>query len=65
MLVEVLEEPVFYDGSQIDPLWGYKHSGILGDSIIVFRGGMDVSEEPACNNNEMNMFPGLSGNAQQ
>jgi len=45
MLVEVLEEPVFYDGSQIDPLWGYKHSGILGDSIIVFRGGMDVSEE--------------------
>ena len=45
MLVEVLEEPVFYDGSQIDPLWGYKHSGILGDSIIVFRGGMDVSEK--------------------
>jgi len=45
MLVEVLEELIFYDGSQIDPLWGYKHHGILGDSIIVFRGGMDVSEE--------------------
>ena len=45
MLVEVIEEPVFYDGSQIEPLWGYKRCGILGDCVIVFRGGMDVSEE--------------------
>jgi hypothetical protein len=45
MLVEVLEDSMFYDGSQIDPLWGYKHYGILGDCIIVFRGGMDVAEE--------------------
>ena len=45
MLVEVIEEPVFYDGSQIEPLWGYKNYGALGDCIVVFRGGMDVSEE--------------------
>jgi len=45
MIVEVVEEPVFYDGSQIEPLWGYKHFGALGDCIIVFRGGMDISEE--------------------
>jgi hypothetical protein len=45
MLVEVLEDPVFYDGSQIEPLWAYKHYGILGDCVIVFRGGMDVAEE--------------------
>lgn len=45
MLVEVIEEPVFYDGSQIEPLWGYKRYGVLGDCVIVFRGGMDVSEE--------------------
>jgi|GEM_PF-81496 len=44
MIVEVIEEPVFYDGSQIDPLWAYKRYGVLGDSIIVFRGGMDIAE---------------------
>ncbi len=45
MIVEVVEELVFYNGSQIDPLWAYKKYGVLGDSVVVFRGGMDVSEE--------------------
>jgi hypothetical protein len=43
MIIEVREEPLFYDGSQIEPLWAYKEFGVLGDSIIVFRGGMNIS----------------------
>jgi uncharacterized protein len=43
MIIEVIEEPLFYDGSQIDPLWAYKELGVLGDSIVVFRGAMNVS----------------------
>ncbi len=43
MIIEVREETLFYDGSQIEPLWAYKEFGVLGDSIVVFRGGMYIS----------------------
>ena len=43
MKVAVLDEVIHYDGSQINPLWGFSQ-GIKGDSTIVFRGSMDVSD---------------------
>ena len=42
MKVEVLDEYEHYDGSQIAPLWALETHGIKGDSIVVFRGSMDV-----------------------
>ncbi|MEA1943772.1 MAG: DUF366 family protein, partial [Euryarchaeota archaeon] len=38
----VTDSVILYDGSQIGPLWGYEYLDVRGDSIIVFRGAMDV-----------------------
>ena len=38
----VIDRPIRYDGSQIDPLWAYEYVDVRGDSIVVFRGAMDV-----------------------
>lgn len=43
MKIAVLDEVIHYDGTQINPLWGFDQ-GVKGDSVIVFRGSMDVSE---------------------
>ncbi len=40
----ILNQPIKYDGSQIAPLWAYS-MGIKGDSIVIFRGPMDVTFE--------------------
>jgi hypothetical protein len=37
-----MERPMLYDGLQIEPLWAYEHADVRGDSIVVFRGAMDV-----------------------
>lgn len=42
MIARILEKRIAYDGSQIAPLWAYR-MGIPGDSIVAFRGPMDVS----------------------
>ncbi len=39
--VKILSEMLDYDGSQIDPLWAYS-IGIPGNSVVVFRGAMDI-----------------------
>ncbi|MCL7414631.1 MAG: DUF366 family protein [ANME-2 cluster archaeon] len=36
-----MPESLDYDGSQIEPLWAYSR-GIQGNSIVVFRGAMDI-----------------------
>jgi hypothetical protein len=41
MKIEILPGRIDYDGSQIKPLWAYS-LGIVGDSIVVFRGAMDI-----------------------
>ncbi|RLG30982.1 DUF366 domain-containing protein [Methanosarcinales archaeon] len=38
----VIDRQMMYDGSQIDPLWAYEQLDVRGDSVIVFRGAMDV-----------------------
>jgi len=38
----VADSTMLYDGSQINPLWSYEYLDVRGDSIIVFRGAMDV-----------------------
>lgn len=41
MKVTTLPFILDYDGSQIEPLWAYS-MGIEGDSIVLFRGAMDI-----------------------
>ncbi|MBE0525288.1 MAG: DUF366 family protein [Methanosarcinales archaeon] len=43
MRVEIFSKILEYDGTQIESLWGYS-KGIPGDSIILFRGGMDIPD---------------------
>lgn len=38
----ILPNTIKYDGSQIAPLWAYS-MGIKGDSLVIFRGPMDVT----------------------
>ncbi|AAB85718.1 conserved protein [Methanothermobacter thermautotrophicus str. Delta H] len=42
MLYEHLEDPLLYDGSQIEPAWALSELGIKGSSIITWIGPMDV-----------------------
>ena len=39
------EKEILYDGSQIHSLWAYREFGLLGDGIVAFAGGCDVSPE--------------------
>ena len=43
MRIEILSDRLNYNGSQIEPLWAYS-IGVHGDSIVVFRGAMDIIE---------------------
>jgi hypothetical protein len=40
-----LNEKLHYDGSQLKPLFGYLNFGVLGDSVLSWRGSCDVSFE--------------------
>lgn len=40
----IVTDRIKYDGSQIAPLWAYS-MGIKGDSVVIFRGPMDVTFE--------------------
>ena len=44
MKLAVVDAPILYDGSQINPLWAYEYLDVRGDSIILFRGAMAVSD---------------------
>lgn len=41
----VHQEHLTYDGSQLQSLFGYKNFGLMGDSVIVFRGGCTVQQD--------------------
>ena len=43
MRTEILPGTLDYDGSHIEPLWAYS-KGIPGDSIVLFRGAMDIPD---------------------
>lgn len=38
MLHKFLDETITYDGSQVTSLWAFRDYGLLGDSIVSFRG---------------------------
>lgn len=44
MIYEHLEEPLLYDGSQIEPVWALSELSIKGSSIITWIGPMDVRD---------------------
>jgi len=43
--IQVLSEPLDYDGSQLTSLFGYEQTGISGDLVIAFCGACEVGEE--------------------
>ena len=49
MRIEIIHDIEDYDGSQLEPLWACS-KGILGDSIVIFRGAMDI---PSANIKDM------------
>ncbi len=42
LTVELLREPLAYDGTQIGPLWAYRALGRQGDSLIAFVGRCSI-----------------------
>ncbi|MFZ3229124.1 MAG: DUF366 family protein [Pseudobdellovibrio sp.] len=43
MKKKYITKKIFYDGSQLNSLYGYKNHKLHGDSILAFCGGCDVS----------------------
>lgn len=42
MQIKWVEQTIKYDGSQLTPHWIYKTFGLLGDTLVSFRGGCHV-----------------------
>ncbi len=42
MKIQWIEKEIDYDGRQLVPHWIYKNFGLLGNSLVAFRGGCDV-----------------------
>jgi hypothetical protein len=45
VIFQWISESLHYDGSQLKPLFAYLNYGILGDSIVAWRGSCDVTSE--------------------
>lgn len=45
MQISFAEESMHYDGTQLKPLFAYLQWGIMGDSVVAWRGSCDVSFE--------------------
>lgn len=45
MKVKKIKKRILYDGSQLRSLYAYQNYGIMGDSILIWRGPCDVSPE--------------------
>lgn len=43
LLVQVLQTPLKYDGTQLSSLFAFRSFGLQGDSILCFRGGCQVA----------------------
>jgi hypothetical protein len=43
--VKQLSEKVDYDGSQLNPHWIYKRTGIMGDTAVSFIGACNIPDE--------------------
>lgn len=43
MKSKYINKKMFYDGAQLRPLYAYENFNVLGDSIISWQGGCDVS----------------------
>jgi hypothetical protein len=54
MLYQWVNENLHYDGSQLRPLFAYLQFGILGDSIISWRGSCDVTPESMVDGEDLN-----------
>lgn len=43
--VKVLDQVVDYDGSQLSSLFAYRTAGVVGDSVVAFRGACEVRND--------------------
>lgn len=39
------DKTINYNGEQLSPLFAYRNFGILGDSVVCFRGACDIAKE--------------------
>jgi hypothetical protein len=60
MLYQWVNDNIHYDGSQLRPLFGYLQFGILGDSIISWRGSCDVTLESMIDGEDLNQGAAIS-----
>ncbi|NHJ84846.1 MAG: DUF366 family protein [Asgard group archaeon] len=42
---DFIKQEELYDGTQIQPLWALNTFGVSGDTMVIFRGGMRVSQK--------------------
>ncbi len=40
-----LDQAIKYDGLQMNPIWTYQNFGVMGDSIVAFRGPCQIPAE--------------------
>ena len=45
MQTQFIDQPIDYDGTQLRSHWIYETTGHLGESLVAFSGGCDVSIE--------------------
>ena len=45
MKIRLLPDLINYNGSQINPLWAYNYCSLKGNSIVIFRGAMNIRDE--------------------
>ena len=45
IILEDFNKKIFYDGTQIEPLWTLNKYGISGNSIVIFRGSMKITKD--------------------
>ena len=45
MKLHFVPEPLKYDGTQLRSLWAYRHFGLQGDSLVVFRGPCNIPKD--------------------
>lgn len=45
IILEDFNKKTCYDGTQIEPLWALNKFGISGNSIVIFRGSMKITQD--------------------
>ena len=53
LIVQEFSKKMCYDGTQIRPLWALHDFGLSGDTIVVFRGSMKITQDEMIDVNDI------------